>query len=378
MRRNSNILNDKLAASLPAPEKGYQLYFDTQVPGFGVRVTATGARAYILNYRANGVERRMTIGSVQEWQCTTARAEAKRLKKEVYYGSDPLGEKQERRAQPTMGDLVDRFEREYFPRLRPASIKPYQNATRRIRAAWRHKPVVELTPSDVDAFHNGLSRATPVLANLVLSVLSRTLALAVRWGWTPTNVAKGVERNAETNRERYLTPAEIERLSQVLASWPDRRVANVVRLLMLTGARKGEVLSMRWEHIDAEAGVWTKPASLTKQKKVHRVPLSAAAMAVLSTIDRTSEYVFPSHKGKPLATIQGPWADICKAAGLVDFRCHDLRHTYASVLVQAGLSLAIVGKLLGHSSPQITQRYAHLSDSPLRAATERASGLLKG
>ncbi len=376
MRRNSNKLDDKMAASLPVPAKGYKLYFDAQVAGFGVRVTSAGARAYILNYRAEGVERRMTIGTVGEWQCTTARAEAKRLKRDVYHGADPLGDKQARRELPTMSTLMDDFERDYFPRLRPASLKPYGNAARAIRAEWKNKPVVELRPADVDAFHARLSRRAPVLANLSLSVLSRALSLAVRWGWTAQNVARGVERNPEVARERYLSPAEIATLSGVLAKFPDRTIANVVRLLMLTGARKGEVLSMRWEHLDLIAGVWTKPASLTKQKRAHRIPLSAAAVAVLTGIDQTSEHVFPSKQGKALVSIQRPWAAICNACGFTDVRVHDLRHTYASVLVQSGLSLVIVGKLLGHSSPQITARYAHLSDDPLREATERAAAAM--
>lgn len=377
MRRNINELTDKTVLALDPPAKGYQLYFDSKVAGFGVRVTAAGARAYILNYRANGIERRLTIGAVGEWQCATARAEAKRLKKEVYFGDDPLAAKQARRELMTMGELLDEYERDYFPRLRKSSLKPYGNAVKAIRKEWKNKPVVELTHAEVDTFHARLSRATPVLANTTLSVLSRALSIAVRRGHATTNVAKGVERNPNVARERYLTQAEIETLSKTLERWSDVRAANVIRLLLLTGARKGEVLAMRWEHLDLASALWVKPASLTKQKRVHRVPLSSAAVALLESIPREGECVFPSRESH-LRRIESPWAAICKACKLEDFRIHDLRHTYASVLIGTGLSLAIVGKLLGHSQPQTTARYAHLADDPLREATERAAAIIAG
>lgn len=376
MRRNSIKLDDKIAASLEPPTKGYNLYFDAQVAGFGVRVTAAGARAYVLNYRADGVERRMTIGSVGEWQCTTARNEAKRLKRDVYHGADPLGEKHARRELPTVGELLDLVEVDYFHKLRPSSRSAYSIAIRSIREAFGKRPVTDLTHGDVDAFHARLSRGTPIMANTTLAVFSKALSVAVRRGWAVSNVAKGVERNPGVARERYLSPAELERLSKVLDNWPDRRVANIIRILLLSGARKGEVLSMKWEHLALNEGVWTKPAAVVKQKRIHRIPLSTAAIQLLQSIERTSEWVFPS-RDSHLKSLNEPWAAICKACGFTDVRIHDLRHTYASVLIGTGMSLAIVGKLLGHSKPQTTARYAHLADDPLREATERVATALR-
>jgi integrase len=156
-----------------------------------------------------------------------------------------------------------------------------------------------------------------------------------------------------------------------------------VRLLLLTGARRGEVLSATWDQFDLTAGIWTKPSSHTKQKKEHRVPLSAPARQLLAEIKaknwKPSPYVFPGRAGDgPMNEIKKSWAALCKATDLRGVRLHDLRHTYASVLASAGLSLPVIGALLGHTQPGTTARYAHLFDDPLRAATERAAAIVTG
>ena len=133
---------------------------------------------------------------------------------------------------------------------------------------------------------------------------------------------------------------------------------------------------MRWAHLDLEAGVWVKPSAHTKQKKSHRVPLSAPARQLLAALPQTSEYVFPGRIEGHRVEIKNDWASICKAAKLEGVRVHDLRHSYASFLASAGLSLPIIGALLGHTQTQTTARYAHLFDDPLRAATERVGAIV--
>jgi len=155
-----------------------------------------------------------------------------------------------------------------------------------------------------------------------------------------------------------------------------------VRLLLLTGARRGELLAARWADIDLAAGVWTKPAATTKQAALHRVPLSTAACTLLAGMKEhaTSEWLFPTprHNGRHRLDIDDAWEVLRKAANIPDVRTHDLRHIYASVLASSGLSLPAIGQLLGHSTPVTTARYSHLFDDPLRAATERASAILTG
>jgi integrase len=201
-------------------------------------------------------------------------------------------------------------------------------------------------------------------------------SLAVRWEMRADNPAKGIERNNEEKRNRYLVGDELRRLIDALAAYPLQSSANAIRLLLLTGARRSEVLAARWDQFDLENGIWIKPSSHTKQKREHRIPLSAGARLLLVEIKAaagSSEFLFPSSLGTMghLMDVKRAWASISKLAGLTGVRTHDLRHSYASMLASSGLSLPVIGALLGHTQASTTQRYAHLFDDPLRAATER-------
>jgi integrase len=206
--------------------------------------------------------------------------------------------------------------------------------------------------------------------------------LAIKWKWRTDNPAKGIERNPENKRHRYLTSAEVEGLMVALAGHPDQQAANIIRLLLLTGARRSEVQSARWDQFDLTSGVWTKPGATTKQKTQHRVPLSAPARQLLADLwaetEGSAEYVFPGRGGGHRVEFKRDWAAICTGAGITGARIHDLRHSFASILASAGLSLPIIGALLGHTQPQTTARYAHLLDDPLRAATERVGAIVTG
>jgi integrase len=205
-------------------------------------------------------------------------------------------------------------------------------------------------------------------------------SLAIRWGWRADNPCRGIERNQERKRTRYLSGAELTRLSAALAELRDQGAANAVRLLLLTGARRGELLAARWDDIDLEAQNWTKPASTTKQKTTHRIPLSEPACRLLAEMREAADtdHLFPARGGGHRAHINDAWIKLRKAAGIPDARLHDLRHTHASILASSGLSLPVIGALLGHSTPTTTHRYAHLFDDPLRAAVERVGAVISG
>jgi integrase len=201
-------------------------------------------------------------------------------------------------------------------------------------------------------------------------------SLAERWGIRADNPTKGVAKNHEESRERYLSPTELERLMRSLVDYPDKQVANAIMLALLTGARRSEVVQAPWDQFDLSQGVWIKPSSHTKQKKTHRVPLSPPALQLMKAMregaPEDAVYVFPGRlPSKPRENVRRPWEAIRKAAGLDDVRFHDLRHSYASLLINDGVSLPIIGRLLGHSHAKTTMRYAHLADDPLRAATSR-------
>jgi integrase len=369
-------LTDKVAKSTPAPA----LIWDQDVKGFGVRVTAAGSRAFVLNYRrkSDGRSRRYTIGSFPDWGTGAARDEARRLKRLIDGGADPVGDQQSVRGAPTVNRLLDRFEAEYLPRKRESTQRTYRNQIKSaIRPRLGKLKVASVSFADIDALHRGLSE-TPYRANRVIALVSRIFAMAIKWEMRPDNPVRGIERNGEDKRKRYLSGDELVRLTAALAEHRDQQAANIVRMLLLTGARKGELLAATWNQFNIEAGIWTKPGATTKQKTDHVIPLSAPARQLLAELHKArdhSGYLFPGRLGHR-REIKDSWATICEAAGIEGLRVHDLRHTYASALAGAGFSLPIIGALLGHTQPSTTQRYAHLQDDPLRVATERAGAIL--
>jgi integrase len=218
--------------------------------------------------------------------------------------------------------------------------------------------------------------------------VSKMFSLALRWNMrpnNPVNPAKGIERNPEIKRKRYLTADELARILKALATHTDKQSANIIRLLLLTGARKGEALSARWEDIDLKNGIWTKLGSTTKQKSDHVAPLSAPALQLLNEIRAQQAgmrrplgtFVFPadSESGHTV-DIKGFWGKLRRDAGITNLRMHDLRHSFASQLASSGESLLMIGALLGHADPSSTARYAHLFQDPQRAATEKVAAAI--
>ena len=373
------------------PAKGNRITYDATVPNFGARVTAAGARSFVLNYRVRGTgqQRRYTIGDAADWSTGAARQEARRLRRLVDEGGDPLGDIADERAAPTVNELIDRFLTEHVePRLRPATVKAYrQLLTKHARPALGRLKVTAVDYAHVDRLHRQISADAPYVANRLTQVLSKMFALSIRWRMREDNPVKGVSRNYESKRRRYLSGDELPRLIEALAAYPDRQASNIIRMLLLTGARLGEVLTMRWADIaeveergaKAPRLVWTKPASTTKQKADHVVPLGAPAAALLNEIrGPLGIFVFPSSLNDTghIVDISRAWRAICRAAGITGLRVHDLRHSFASQLVSSGASLPLIGALLGHSNPKTTSRYAHMFDDPMRKAVDTVGAVI--
>jgi integrase len=393
MAAEKQRLTDAVVRRIRAPKQGYTVSHDSEARGFAVRVTAKGVRSFILNYYTrSGRDRCYTIGQFSDWSTTAARAKARELRREIDAGGDPLAEIEAERSAPTVAELIDRFEAEHLPRKRPQTARDYRRMLgNHIRPHFgAHAKVADVTFADVDALHRKITRSgAAYAANRCVAMVSKMFSLAVRWSMRPDNPCKGVERNTEHHRQRYLKGDELGRLVAALADHPDRQAADAVRMLLLTGARRGEVLGARWGDIDLGEGVWSKPPSSTKQNRHHQVPLSAPARALLARIREEQAaqhpkqplgaFVFPSAASATghLVEIKKSWAALTRAAGISDLRLHDLRHSYASSLVSSGASLPLIGSLLGHSSPTTTARYAHLFRDPQRAAAERIGSLIE-
>jgi integrase len=382
-------LIDSTIKKLPTPASGNKVYYDAKTPGFGIRITAADARAFVLNYRTRtGRERRYTIGAFPGWTTKRARAKAEKLKERIRDGHDPLAEIEADRDAPTVADLAARFAEQHLDKLRPSTRRNYRAMLDdEILPALRHLKVEDVTRPDIDGLHYKITRRAPYVANRVLQLCTRLFNLAIQWGWCERNPCAGVEHNREEKRHRYLSAQELERLTAALAAHHDQQAADVIRLLLLTGARKGEVLSMRWADLDLTAGTWTKAASTTKQKAFHHVPLSAPARQLLARrlagAEPDAMFVFPAppvarpSRSGHRAGLENDWDSICNATGIAGARVHDLRHTYASQLVNLGIPLEVIGKLLGHSQISTTQRYAHLRVDVLAQATERVGALIQ-
>jgi integrase len=379
-------LTDRDIKRLPLPKRSNRIAFDDAVKGFGIRLNATGARTFVLAYRrkSDGQQRRFTIGAFGTWNTTQARAEAARLKRVVDGGGDPSGERTDSRTAPTMADLAERFIADYLPRKRPSTQRVYnQQIAADILPELGMMKVAAVSHADMDSFHRQMGKRAPTAANRTLAVLSKMFSLAIRWGWRLDNPCKGVERNSERKRTRYLTGPELTRLAAALAGLRDQRAANAVRLLLLTGARRGELLAAKWTDVDLDAGIWTKPGATTKQDSEHRVPLSEAACRLLAEMREQAgehaDWIFPASRGGGCRPhINQAWIELRQSAKLDGVRLHDLRHTHASILASSGLGLPVIGALLGHSTPTTTARYAHLFDDPLRVAVERVSAVITG
>jgi integrase len=389
MAKIDKLLNGSIIRGLQPPDEGNVIIYDGgmgSVAGFGVRLTAAGARSFILNYRTkSGRERRYTIGATERWTATDARKEANRLRRLIDEGGDPLADIEAEREAPTMTELCDRFEAEWLPRKRTTTAAFYERILRcHIRPHFgKHIKVADVVGNDIDKLHRKVTNTGHTyVANRVVAVLSKMFDLAERWGMREqnTNPCEKIERNKEYLRKRYVEGDELARLCTALAEHPDKEAADIIRMLLLTGARKGEVLSMVWRDVDLSKGIWSKPASSTKQKEDHVVPLSAAARQLLSERrgkGPVGEFVFRGDgvTGHRL-DIKRNWRKITKAAGIAGLRVHDLRHSFASQLVSAGSSLPLIGALLGHSNPRTTARYSHVFADPMKAAVEKVGAII--
>jgi len=378
MSRRTKITKRTIDAIVP-PASGEINLWDSEVPGFGLRVRYTGSRVYVVEYRNRAQrKRRVTLGPHGRLTVDQARNLARQVLAAVARGEDPAEERQESRSAPSFDEFANRYlEQHAALKKKPASRAADERILRLyLRPVLGHRKLAEIGVRDITELQVGM-QDKPVQANRALALLSKMFSLAERWDLRPpgSNPCRGVDRYPEKRRERFLSAAELARLGAVLEEEEphDPFVVLAIRLLLLTGARRDEVLTLRWSQVDFERSALRLPDSKTGAKVI---PLGPAALELLASAPRLegNPYVIPGRRtGGRLVGVQRPWSRIRGKAGLGDVRLHDLRHSFASIGAAAGLGLPVLGAILGHSHPATTARYAHLADDPRRVAAARIS-----
>lgn len=374
------LTKSRIDAIKPSPSE--KLYWDDALKGFGLRVSPKGRKTFFIQYRSGNRTRRARIGVMGPVTADQARLKARGLLGEVATGDDPAEVRRKRRLTPTMTALCDQFLEEHVTiRLKPQSQYNYGQVIRdAIKPTLGLLKIPDVTRADVTALHQAY-KDRPYQANRILSVLSKMFNLSELWGYRAegTNPCRLVQRYKETKKERFLSDKELSRLSTVLneceASGEETVfVTAAFRMLILTGCRSSEIQYLKWEYITQTH--LELPDTKTGKRSI---PLPAAARAVLDGLPRRQDnpFVFQGTiEGQPVTDLGKPWRRIRAIAELDDVRIHDLRHTYASKAIAGGMSLVMVGQLLGHTQYQTTMRYAHLADGPARTAADQIASML--
>jgi integrase len=296
----------------------------------------------------------------------------------VHKGTDPSEERQGARKSPTIADLAQRYIAEHArKKKKPRSVASDEALLRlHILPNLGSRKVASVMRTDIQRLHHKMNE-TPGAANRTLALISKMLNLAERWDWRSdgSNPCRHVDKYPEHRSERFLSDVELARLANALAEsersgTESSSAIAAIRLLLFTGARLSEILTLQWRHVDTERQCLRLPDSKTGAKTIY---LPAPALHILANLHRSdgNPYVIAGAKpGAHLVNLRKPWGRIRKRAELQDVRLHDLRHSFASMAAAGGLSLPIIGALLGHTQPATTARYAHLAADPLKQATD--------
>lgn len=370
-------------AAIPKDKEFY--VWDSDIPGLGLRVLPSGRRQYIVQYRAGRRSRRLSLGPSTILSAEQARSQAICILADVRSGNDPAEDRDENRKALLVRELAERFDEQHISvRLKAMTAQEYRRALKKIILPKLGQLAIKnVTRADIARLHHDL-RSRPYQANRCLAIISKMFNVAELWGLRPdgTNPTRHIPKYPERPRARFLDIEEIKHLGNVLREMEAERLvmpsaALAVRLLLYTGCRLSEIMTLKWEYVDPEGAALHLPDSKTGAKTVH---LGRAAVELLEkapAIVGNPWVITGTLPSSRLNELQHSWRRIRARAGLHDVRIHDLRHTFASTAVAAGQSLPMIGKLLGHTQVQTTARYAHLASAPVKGAAEVVSNLLE-
>ena len=383
-RLDSGTISRRTIEALPIGDRE-AVYWDHELSGFGVRVYPSGVKVYVVQTRSGGKSRRVTIGRHGVLSAEQARRKAAQFIASIKAGEEPTRAGSSANAGPTMAEVAERYMKEHVAvRCKPSTAQGCRyTLDKYLLPVFGTRPLDTIGREEVSALQYRLHK-TPTMANRVVDMLSRLFNMAEAWGHAPQggNPCRFVQKYKERSCERFLAEEEFRRLGRVLDEVEAERKVSAsavaaIRLLMLTGCRLGEIVTLRWEDVDLEAGELGLRDAKTGARQV---ALSPAAVRVLSTIPRVADnsWVIAGRKpGTRLGNLNASWLVVRARAGLKDVRLHDLRHSFASRALALGESLTMIGKLLGHRKVQTTARYAHLAQDSVKASAARVAESLR-
>ena len=379
-------LTEQSIRKLTPPETGNRITYDDVVPGLGLRVTKAGARSFVLNFHVRGRERRLTIGSFPAWSATAARERAKELRRQIDNGEDPLSAEQQRRGEPTFGDLVQEYLE--IEARKQKGFKEYRRLlTRDALPSWRNVRAADIRRRDVIALIERKADTAPIVANRLFELLRRVFNFAIRRDIVDSTPCAQVKKpGQERSKDRVLSGEEIREFWNALDTPAfSAQCAAAQRLILATAQRPGEVVGIEWSEVDLGSAWWTIPALKAKNGLTHRVALNKTALQILKSLLQASRWVFPSPKqDKPLH--RGALALALRRArqredhrlGVNEFSPHDLRRTAASHMASLGVERFVIGRVLNHVEPGVTRVYdRHSYDQEKKKALDRWNRYLR-
>lgn len=357
---------------LTPPEKGVITYFDTGFRGLKLYVTANGVKTFFVRKMVNGRDERFILGQYPDLSIQNARDKALLTLSDLANGRNPDEEKKANRAEQKLGDLFIEFMERYSKKEKKSWVYD-QREIPKFYSDWFKRRLSDIKKTEIQRRHekirdeNGLYQA-----NRCLERIRAMYNKAIEWGWKGDNPTSGIKKFKEIKRDRFLQPNEAKDFFESLKLEENIIIRNYFYMALFTGARKTNVLEMRWEQIDMKSALWRIPD--TKNGEPVVVPLISYAMELLNSMPRISEWVFPNSKSKS-GHIEDPkraWNRILCRANIENLRIHDIRRTMGSWEALTGASMLVIGKSLGHKSTSATQVYARLTNDPVRNSMEKA------
>ncbi len=369
---------EKRIEKLPLPSAGAQVYYrDAKTRGFAVAVYPSGAKTFYLYRKVEGRPERVLIGKWPDLPVEEARKKADEMNGQIAKGENPAEERRQTRLEGTFGNLWERYlELHAKPHKQPRSVAEDEANYRRYLSEWVTRRLSTIHRRDIEKLHADLAEKSGIYAaNRVLALLSTVFNKATEWGWSGDNPCKGVKKFREESRERFLTQDEMPRFLKALAEEPSQDFRDFIMLDLLTGARRSNLLAIRWEEIDFAGAVWRIPR--TKGNKPQSIPLVGPAQKILEARRErvNGEWVFPSDvvKGAHVLEYRKPWGKLLERAQIGNLRLHDVRRTLGSWLSKSGAALPVIKAALGHADIATTAIYTRGEDSEVRKALEVAA-----